>query len=75
MKFKIKFSSSMLFVISRAGGLAASAYLCAASFFLFYLCLSSSMIYHNWPIGQRNGAQVFTLAVPGLALFVVCSSV
>ena len=41
----------------------------------FYLCLSSSMIDHNWPIGQSNGAQVFTLAVPGLSLFVVCSSI
>ena len=29
------------------------------------------MIYHYTPVDQSNGAQVFTLAIPGLSLFVV----
>ena len=44
-------------------------------FYIFLFLYFLSMIHHNTPVAQSNGAQVFTLAVPGLSLFVVCNSI
>ena len=46
----------------------------AVSFFLFHLFLSTSVIHHHYPLANMLIVQKsFSLAVPGLSLFVACS--
>ena len=47
----------------------------ATIFFYIFIFYFLSMIHHKTPVAQSNDAQVFTLAVPGLSLFVVCNSI